>query len=75
MRLSRVCGYQELVNSFCKLGAELKSIVGKEGGWAFSTRDRIGHQHFAVPSSVNSVLETAVNISARRLKRSVKQRM
>ena len=43
-RLSRVCGYQELVNSFCKLGAELKSIVGEKGGWAPSTSDKIVHQ-------------------------------
>ena len=33
------------MDSFCKLGAELKSVVGEKGEWAPSTRDKIVHQH------------------------------
>ena len=42
--MSRDCGSQELVSSFCKLGAELKSVVGEEGGWAPLTRGKTVHQ-------------------------------
>ena len=42
--MSRDCGYQELVSSFCKLGAELKSVVGEEGGWAPLTSDKTVHR-------------------------------
>ena len=55
-------------------GAKLRSVIGQEGGRAPPERDVAVHQDIGVPSAVNSAAVTA-NMSARRLKRSVKRRM
>ena len=48
------------------------SIIGQEGGWASPDRDEVIHLDVCGASA--SAVVTA-NISARRLKRSVKRRM